>query len=298
MTLVFMVMFVSAHASIALHDQTFQKDYPHSGPSLVCDQCPPGTYLRAPCSSSQKSDCAKCPDGSFTELWNSITKCLRCSMCDVNQVVTKECSSSNNCQCECKEGYFFNKKYDACVKHKECMPGYGVNVTGTPHRDTQCALCQPGFYSDGFSAKDLCVAHRKCEDDGFRVVLKGREWHDTLCASCQDLKTRDGAEYLHEILPTFFIKLQQTMGIKKMRRFGMKLSQLGGKTTARETIMKLSKSGLNDFINSWVQKAGNDQVRKLPEILGKIGSPQEGEKLQCKLEYIEQQSKLCDGLNE
>ncbi|XP_041740909.1 tumor necrosis factor receptor superfamily member 11B [Coregonus clupeaformis] len=298
MMLFFMVMLVSADASMQLHAQTFKKDDPYSGRSLVCDRCPPGMYLRAPCSATQKSDCVKCPNGAYTEFWNHISKCLRCSMCAENQVVKQECSPSNNCECECKEDYYFNKKYEACIKHKECPPGYGANITGTPQQDTECVQCQPGFYSEVSSAKATCVAQSNCQAGGLRVVLKGQSWHDTLCASCDDLKTRDGAEYLHEILPTFFIQLHQTMGITKMRRLAMRLPQEGGKKPLRGTVMKLSRRGLNNFMNSWDQGAGKDQVRKLPEVLRNIGAFNMGDKLERKLKYIDQQSKLCEGLVE
>lgn len=66
---------------------------PVSGASLECDRCPPGTYLRSRCTSTRKSDCAPCPSGSFTELWNYIGKCLRCSLCDRDQVVKKACAA-------------------------------------------------------------------------------------------------------------------------------------------------------------------------------------------------------------
>ncbi|XP_029587684.1 tumor necrosis factor receptor superfamily member 6B isoform X2 [Salmo trutta] len=298
MMLFLTVMLFSADASMALHAQTFKNDDPFSGRSLVCDRCPPGTYLRAPCSATRKSDCAKCPKGAYTEFWNHISMCLRCSMCAENQVVKQECSPFNNCECECKEGYYFNKRYEACIKHKECPPGYGANTTGTPQQDTECVQCQPGFYSNVSSAKAICVAHSNCEAGGLRVVLKGRGWHDTLCASCDDLKTRDGAEYLQEILPAFFIQLHQKMGLQRIRRLAMRLPQEGGKKQLRGTVMKLSRRGLNDFMNSWDQGAGKDQVRKLPEMLRKTGARNAADKLELKLKYIDQQFKLCEGLVE
>ncbi|KAL0962323.1 hypothetical protein UPYG_G00338630 [Umbra pygmaea] len=292
--LVITLMLISAHASVALQGNTFKKDDAHSGRSLVCDSCPPGTYLRASCSATQKTDCAKCPAGSFTEVWNYISKCLRCSMCAENQVVKEECSSSKNCKCECKSGYYFNQKLDTCIKHKECPIGYGVKTTGTPERDTECEQCQSGFYSDVGSAKTTCIAHTQCDDGGFHLVLKGKVWHDTLCASCLDLKTRDGAEYVREILPAFFTQLHQTMHIRKMRRLVMKLPQMGGEKLLRGAIFKLSRMGLIEYINRWIRTTvANDQIKKLPDILKKIGALHAGRKLKRDLEYIEKQSELC-----
>ncbi|KAJ8000147.1 hypothetical protein DPEC_G00201830 [Dallia pectoralis] len=281
MQLVCMVVLVGAQGSIA---------------RKACDQCPPGTYLRHNCDSTHRSDCAECPEGSFTEYWNRIPRCLRCRSCDVNQVVTQGCSPKNDCQCECIEGYFFNSNYEACVRHTECMPGYGANVTGTPHQDTECVRCEPGSYSHVFSAKLPCIAHKKCDADGLQVVLKGTDWHDTLCASCQDLITLDGAKYMRDILPAFCIQIQQKMRNRKMSRLVMKLQQLGGERTSREEIMKLSNKGLERLLNSWVQGAGDEQVRRLPDVLTQIGAGPLGERLQRKMDLITHQRNVCNRL--
>ncbi|MED6289127.1 hypothetical protein CHARACLAT_033153, partial [Characodon lateralis] len=105
---------------------TYADTDPITGRPVQCDRCPPGTYLRAGCSSIRKSDCAACPDGSFTELWNYIGRCLRCGVCGRNQVVKKECTADSDCQCECKQGYFYHQAYDMCLRHSECPSGHGV----------------------------------------------------------------------------------------------------------------------------------------------------------------------------
>lgn len=83
-----------------------------------------------------------------------------------------------------------------------------------------------------------------------------------------------------------------------MRRLATRLPQEGGKKPLIGTVMKLNRRGLHEFMNSWDLSAGNDQVRKLPEVLRKIGAFNMGDKLERKLAYIDQQSKLCEELVE
>lgn len=83
-----------------------------------------------------------------------------------------------------------------------------------------------------------------------------------------------------------------------MRRLAMRLPQEGGKKPLIGTVMKLNRRGLHDFMNSWDQGAGKDQVRKLPEMLRKTGARNAADKLELKLKYIDQQFKLCEGLVE
>ncbi|XP_040389680.1 tumor necrosis factor receptor superfamily member 25 isoform X2 [Cygnus olor] len=48
-----------------------------------CPQCPPGTYLKNPCSMHGKgSDCEACPDGTYHSQPNTRTKCHVCYECD------------------------------------------------------------------------------------------------------------------------------------------------------------------------------------------------------------------------
>ncbi|KAF7641434.1 hypothetical protein LDENG_00281530, partial [Lucifuga dentata] len=104
----------------------FQRTDPHTGMSLLCDRCPPGTYMHACCTATSKTQCAPCPSGSFTELWNHISKCLRCGVCGHNQVVKSACKANSDCRCACKDGHYFHKKYDMCLRHSACPSGHGV----------------------------------------------------------------------------------------------------------------------------------------------------------------------------
>lgn len=116
--------------AVAAPPLTYTDVDPVSGASLQCDRCPPGTYLQSRCTSTRKSDCAPCPSGSFTELWNYIGKCFRCSLCDRDQVVKKACTADSDCQCECKPGYYHWRNSDMCLRHSRCPVGQGVLSNG------------------------------------------------------------------------------------------------------------------------------------------------------------------------
>ncbi|XP_044026823.1 tumor necrosis factor receptor superfamily member 6B-like [Siniperca chuatsi] len=272
---------------------TFTDRDPNTGRTVVCDRCPPGTYLRARCTDTQKSECAPCPAGSFTELWNYIGKCLRCGVCSQNQVVKTACSADSDCQCECKQGYYYEKKYDMCLRHSECQSGQGVLTKGTADEDTVCQMCPKGTYSDTVSAHQNCTEHKHCNASGLELVLKGSTWHDSVCASCEGLRSRDGADYLKEILPAFFV--HQKMPITRLRRVVQRLPSEGDRKQKETSGLNLSD--LHVRINTWVASATAKQIRQLPKILPRANSA--GERLQRKLQRIDSHlNELCFGGNE
>ncbi|XP_062343307.1 tumor necrosis factor receptor superfamily member 11B-like [Osmerus eperlanus] len=279
-------------ASTEPHMQTFQHEDPYSGRLLECQLCPPGTYLRKACSDdSSKSDCATCPTGSFTELWNFIPKCLRCGMCVGNRVVKKECTPSQDCVCECKQGYYFNKWLQDCTRHTECSSGYGVISKGTAEKDSKCEQCSSGFFSVEISSDAPCTPHSSCTAADKHVMLKGRTWHDVICASCAEIISRDGAEFLRQILPGFVS--HDKMSVSKMRRFVKNNPPAGSSRPTHASISRLSQSDLIGRIKSWVHMATVEQIRKLPETFMKSRIIVGADKLQWRLERIDALVKLC-----
>lgn len=271
---------------------TFEDRDPFTGQSLACDRCPPGTYLRSTCSATRKSVCAPCPEGSFTELWNHIGRCLRCAVCSVNQEVKTECSAKTDCQCQCVQGYYYKEDYDMCVQHSDCPLGQGVLTEGTPDHDTVCSTCSNSTFSDVASAHLNCTEHKSC-DAGTKLVMKGAIWHNSVCANCRELQ--DGAVYLKEIIPAFF--KHHKMNVKRLRRIVHKLPSEDGKR--QEGTSGLHFSGLHARISTWVASATAKQIRELPAVVTKAGASVAGERLQNKLHRIDAELKeQCDLGNE
>ncbi|XP_028452962.1 tumor necrosis factor receptor superfamily member 6B isoform X2 [Perca flavescens] len=275
---------LSAHAALAVGVATplltFMVTDPITGGSLECDRCPPGTFMRASCTATQKTQCAQCPPGSFTELWNYIGKCLRCGVCGHNEVEKTGCTAYSNCQCQCKPGYH-KVKYDMCVRHSKCPSGQQPLTKGTPDEDTVCQNCPEGSYSDTASALQNCTLHQSCDAPG--LVLKGSIWHDSVCTSCEELKSRDGGDYLKEIVPAFFIHHKMTL--RRLRQVVHKLPSEDGKRQPGASGLDLSE--LHARINTWVASASANQIRQLPEILAKSGANSAGERLKSKLQRID-----------
>ncbi|KAL6100247.1 uncharacterized protein ACO6RY_01896 [Pungitius sinensis] len=272
--------------------RTYRDTDPVTGAPVECDRCPPGFHLRSTCTATNKSVCAQCPSGSFTELWNYIGKCLRCGVCGHNQVVETPCAAHRDSRCACKQGFYHKAEYDMCLRHSECASGHEVLTRGTANEDTVCQSCPNGTYSDTVSALHNCTLHRGCDAPGMQMVLKGSSWHDSVCMSRKELKCKDGGDYLREILPAFFV--HHKINPRRLRRILNKLPPESGK--------KHGASGLSDLhtrVNAWVASATAAQIRQLPATLAESGADGAGHRLQRKLQRIELSlSELCDSRNE
>lgn len=101
----------------------------------------------------------------------------------------------------------------------------------------------------------------------------------------------DGAEYLKEIIPAFF--LHHNINIRRLRRILHKLPGVGDGNKPTETSV-LNLSALHERLNAWVASATASQIRQLPEILKKAGVDHTGERLHNKLQRIDSNlNELC-----
>ncbi|KAI3358964.1 hypothetical protein L3Q82_015348, partial [Scortum barcoo] len=131
------------------------------------------------------------------------------------------------------------------------------------YEDTVCRICPNGTFSVIASAHHNCSEHRSCNAAGLVQVLKGSTY---------------GADYLREILPTFFV--HQKMSIRRLRRIVNHLNRADGH-------VRHNLSDLLMQINSWVASATPEQIRQLPDILMKAGVNGAAERLQNKLQRID-----------
>ncbi|XP_045416925.1 tumor necrosis factor receptor superfamily member 11B isoform X2 [Lemur catta] len=122
--------------------ETFPPKYLHYDPEtsrqLMCDKCPPGTYLKEHCTARWKTVCAPCPDHYYTDSWHTSDECLYCNpVCKELQYVKQECNRTHNRVCECKEGHYLEVEF--CLKHRSCPPGFGVV-------QADVTLCEEAFF--------------------------------------------------------------------------------------------------------------------------------------------------------
>ncbi|MGH0137704.1 UNVERIFIED_CONTAM: hypothetical protein FKN15_040745, partial [Acipenser sinensis] len=148
----------------------------------------------------------KVEENYYTQYWNYIEKCQYCNnFCKENQFVKKECSPFHNRVCECRKGYYWH--FEFCIKHSECPPEYGVKVEGTPHKDTVCEKCPPGWFSSVSSKHEKCLKHTDCESLNLIQIISGTGWHDNLCSSCTDPKAT-GTFLFKSTYASFFLNLE------------------------------------------------------------------------------------------
>ncbi|XP_065759495.1 tumor necrosis factor receptor superfamily member 11B [Muntiacus reevesi] len=172
--------------------ETFPPKYLHydaeSSRQLMCDKCPPGTFLKQPCTGRRKTVCAPCPDHYYTDTWHTSDECLYCNpVCKELQYVKQECNRTHNRVCECEEGRYLELEF--CLKHRSCPPGFGVLHPGTPERNTVCKRCPDGFFSNETSSKAPCRKHTNCSAFGLLLTQKGNATHDNICSGSSESLT-------------------------------------------------------------------------------------------------------------
>ncbi|KAF7247072.1 Tumor necrosis factor receptor superfamily member 11B [Varanus komodoensis] len=147
---------------------------------LLCDQCPPGTYVKQHCTASSKTVCAPCPEQYYADDWNSQDECQYCNaVCHELQYEKVGCSRTRNRVCECTEGRYLELEF--CLKHTACPLGFGVVRPGTPESDTVCESCPEGYFSNETSPKAVCQKHTNCSVLGLKMVRKGDARRDNVC---------------------------------------------------------------------------------------------------------------------
>ncbi|XP_008320995.1 tumor necrosis factor receptor superfamily member 5 [Cynoglossus semilaevis] len=151
-----------------------------------CQRCPAGTFVKADCDATNRTQCETCANGTFTATENYLKSCKVCSGCssDPNQRTAVPCTATKNTVCECKMGYFCdNDRCDYCRLLTLCPPGEGVKVAATRTSDTVCAPCEQGTYSNVTDFLSPCKNHTRCKDIGKQQTVSGTTKTDATCSN-------------------------------------------------------------------------------------------------------------------
>ncbi|XP_060905286.1 tumor necrosis factor receptor superfamily member 5 isoform X1 [Labrus mixtus] len=151
-----------------------------------CDKCPAGSYVRAECDNTKKTECGECGRGFFTATKNYMFKCLACRNCSLekNRRKVKDCDAHEDTVCECETGFFCkNDQCDHCQKVKTCGLGQGVKAKATRTNDTMCADCEKGTFSNVTDFHSACQTHTRCEDLGRVLKTLGTPKADAICGN-------------------------------------------------------------------------------------------------------------------
>nr|XP_015192389.1 PREDICTED: tumor necrosis factor receptor superfamily member 5-like [Lepisosteus oculatus] len=157
---------------------SLERQYTHKG--RCCDMCPPGHYLKKECSKSEGTVCNPCEQGKYSYTWDINKECLSCRVC--SQVVVRQCGSTTDAVCGCREGYSCTSDTcEQCVWTKRCGRGQELRTHGSFEFRYECENCTRGTYSD--TEGGPCKPWTECHSIGLKPVSPGNHTHNVKCAS-------------------------------------------------------------------------------------------------------------------
>ncbi|XP_041907315.1 tumor necrosis factor receptor superfamily member 9, partial [Corvus kubaryi] len=126
--------------------------------------CPAGTFV----ASADCASCLPCPAGTFSSAAGR-GDCRMCRKCEGIFRYLKECSSTSDAECTCKEGYRCGG--DGCTF---CTRSCGVGQESTGNG---CRTCRYGTFND--QPNGSCKNWTKCS--GNQVLEPGTPAKDVIC---------------------------------------------------------------------------------------------------------------------
>ncbi|XP_063307887.1 tumor necrosis factor receptor superfamily member 11A [Pelobates fuscus] len=175
------------------------KQYFHEG--HMCNKCQPGTYMEERCSLDKDTICIQCGPNEYLSHWNDELKCSVHPHCDDGKglVELHPGNRTSPRQCVCKEGYYFDVRFDICSETSECPPGFGPKLPVKENEDTECIPCPVGYFSSTLS-KQECKSWTNCTYRGLEEKVPGTNRSDAVCIRAVDLPN-------NTVLIGFFVAL-------------------------------------------------------------------------------------------
>ncbi|XP_067410135.1 tumor necrosis factor receptor superfamily member 6B [Emydura macquarii macquarii] len=241
--------------------------YPWKDPvtnnKVVCQQCPPGTFVAQHCTKDKPTVCAPCPDLHYTQYWNYLEKCRYCNIiCGELQIELHQCNSTHNRVCQCRPGYYAES--DFCIKHATCPAGSGVVKLGTPYENTKCEKCHPGFFSSSSSSIEPCKVHQSCSQQGKETNVLGNQFHDTLCTTCRTFKGNSTQESGHEDCEQAVIDfvVYQNIPVRKLKHLQQILERHSKRIHHKET-----RAALQEKFHTYLTQLKKDHLELIKVLL-------------------------------
>ncbi|KPP68794.1 tumor necrosis factor receptor superfamily member 10B-like, partial [Scleropages formosus] len=100
-----------------------------------------GQFVKEACTKPlTRGTCAACPYDTYTEHDNGLMQCLQCTKCRTDEEVTRQCSNTQNSQCQCKSGSFCSpdQACEFCKKCSRCKPDEETVKNCTSTSNTVC----------------------------------------------------------------------------------------------------------------------------------------------------------------
>uniref|UniRef100_A0A8C8SUE3 TNF receptor superfamily member 11a n=1 Tax=Pelusios castaneus TaxID=367368 RepID=A0A8C8SUE3_9SAUR len=158
-----------------------EQHYEYAG--RCCTKCEPGKYMSAKCTATSETVCQSCGPNQYMDVWNEEDKCLLHKICDEGKGLTEVTpgNSTFQRQCACTVGYHCNEDCDYCQRNTKCAPGFGVQHAAQQDKDTVCAPCRWGYFSDISSSMDECKPWTNCTALGNAEGVPGTDRSDVVC---------------------------------------------------------------------------------------------------------------------
>ncbi|XP_034409733.1 tumor necrosis factor receptor superfamily member 1A [Cyclopterus lumpus] len=138
-------------------------DYP-TEKGICCNRCSPGFKLVEKCNATgQRSTCAPCPAGQYTDQMNFFPNCLSCRRCKASkhEVEVSPCRRPQNTVCRCEAGYYKSNIDSETYECRRCTPcgqeKEKEKQTCTAEKNTVCE-CTENYYR----AKGKCKPCKNC----------------------------------------------------------------------------------------------------------------------------------------
>ncbi|XP_041639899.1 tumor necrosis factor receptor superfamily member 18 [Cheilinus undulatus] len=162
-----------------------------------CDLCPPGKYMKKPCSEHHQTECSSCAEGSFSDQYHFFDTCEECKSC---QEYAQKCTPTTNANCSCRPGFLCSNNVCSKCEENKCVMGERLNRTGLIGYSYHCEpLCPDAQYFD--VKKNICKKRTECSLLGFPELFPGNKTHDSVC----DRGERTYGELIHVILGLGFV---------------------------------------------------------------------------------------------
>ncbi|XP_061825526.1 tumor necrosis factor receptor superfamily member 5-like [Nerophis lumbriciformis] len=139
---------------------------------VCCEECHPGNRLVKECGRDPKTLCTPCESETYTKNPKA-GRCDRCTQCEGAQVLVKECTTTSDTQCGCKDGLLCGDHLCSFC-YKNCSKGE------EPGENRNCRKCAKGTFND--QLHQPCKPWSKiCPYPNQRIVAGGDAFSDIKC---------------------------------------------------------------------------------------------------------------------
>ncbi|XP_036435656.1 tumor necrosis factor receptor superfamily member 14-like [Colossoma macropomum] len=152
-----------------------------------CPMCARGHRVYTHCTEDTVPICVPCLHSTFLDAPNGLTECFNCTMCEQSQGLRENtaCTQASDTVFEPLDGYYCTDQYRGSCrladKHTNCSTGQYIKQRGTASKDTECAECPDGTFSNG--SLHICQPHSKCEGLGLTEIKAGTRSSDAECGN-------------------------------------------------------------------------------------------------------------------